>query len=302
MTPNVSKHDMNSDKGGSDPKSKVTKPEVKFLSPLNNSNANKHVDSLRLLHQKVDAIICSTSISPAKTVPRTGVQPPRGVSFLSNKFKSADDTNNNKRDESSTKTPDGVNIGSKSILKVPSGVSQLNNVSEGAAPRKPRGINFLSFGQPSTNATNLASGLNEKVEGTPLIAPQHVNSLSFNRSRLDDTISKETANFHLKRSDASSSLAKEIESTGDLQGAFRSPSLSFWDQSTGGENADSSSSFKKSLFSITPSLMQKAVQSSLSFAALLEPDIKVGSSHRQWEKLEGHLDGITNPFQLPDKE
>ncbi|KAL8486529.1 hypothetical protein ACS0TY_023283 [Phlomoides rotata] len=359
ITPNVTKHDVMSDKGGSQLKSKVTKPELKLLSPLINSNSDKHVDSLRVRHQKVDAIICSTSNSPgkgvelppAKAVPRTVLQPPRGVSFLSNGGKSAGDTNKEKRDESSTKTPDGVNIGSNSILKVPSGISQLNKVSEGVAPRKPRGINFLSFGPPSTDdsshktisnllsnfnngadksviydvgegnrtcslpqscgiliadrqmnasatTTSLASGLNEEVNRIPLIVPQNVNSLSFNRSCLDDSMTKETTSFHFNRGDASSSFVKEKESTSKLQGTFKSPSLSFgnlWDQPTDGQNVNSSSFFKKSLFSNTPSLVQEVVQSTLSFAAQLEPDITVGSSKSSMGKVEVHLDSPSFP-------
>lgn len=257
ITPNVSKHDVMSDKGGSDPKSKVTKPELKFLSPSNNSNPIKHMDNLRILHQKVDAIISPASKSPAKAVPRTVVQPPRGVSFLSNKGKSSGNTNKEKQDESSSKTPDCVNIGSKSMLKVPDGITELSKVTEVTALRKPRGINFLSFGQPTADDSS------SKI--------------------ISNLLSKETTGFQFNRSDASSSSVKENKITSKLQGTFKQPSLSFadfWDQSTGGQNANSGSSFKNSVFSNSPSLGQQVVQSTLSFAAQLEPDIKVGSSHQ----------------------
>lgn len=350
MTPNVSKPDLTSaqhtvpEKGGSFPISKVTKLEVKFSSPQNNSNASKHTDNYAIFHQKVDSKFGSAGKSPgqsaellpAKPVPRTGGQAPRGVSFLLNGGMPLGDTNKHKRDGSSTKTTD-VGVGGKAILQVAGGTNKLNEISEGAAPRKPRGINFLSFGQPSSDdssskifsnllsncnnetgksvindvgkgkltcslpeiggilkvnrqmnpsATNLVSDLNEKVNGIPLTVPQHVNFLSFNRTHLDDSISKETANLHPNKGDTALSFVRERQSTTKLRDTTKMPLLSFgglWDQATGGQNANLSSSFKTSLLSNTPSLVQKAVQSTLAFAAKFESDIKVGSSLHQRE-------------------
>ncbi|KAK6120406.1 hypothetical protein DH2020_045886 [Rehmannia glutinosa] len=319
-TPNASKPELTSaqhtlpDKGGSFMISKVTKPEVNSPSPLNNSNSSKHADNHGIFHQKVDSKLCSAGDSrdksaellAARTVPRTARQAPKGISFLSNK-----DTTKHERDGSTN----DVEVGRKTILST----NNLNEMSETVAPRKPRGINFLSFARPSTddssskmfsnllsssnnetrksvmgegkltcslpessgllkvnreinqNATNLVRDLNEKVHGTLLTVPQHVKSLSsFEKAHLD-------ANFHIKKDDTALSIVKERQSTGsNVHDTIKMPSVSFGgpsDQLTGGR-ADLSSSLKTSFLSNTPSSVQKAVQSTLAFAANFEPDIK----------------------------
>ncbi|KAI3443619.1 hypothetical protein Pfo_000284 [Paulownia fortunei] len=346
MTPNVSKPELTSaqhsvpEKGGSFMISKVTKPEMKFPSPVNNSDSGKHTDNRGIFHQKIDAKFCFAGNSPsksaellaAKPVPRTAGQAPRGVSFLSNGGMSLGDTSKNKQDGSSMKTTD-VDVGSKTILKVPGSISKLNEMSERVAPRKPRGINFLSFAQPSSDdssskmfsnflsnsnnetgksviddmgeskvtcslpesgeilkvnrqmnqsATIIVRDLNEKVNRTLLTVPQHINFLSFDKTHLDDSILKERANLHFNKDDIALSFVKERQSTpSKLQDTIKMPSLSFAgpsDQSTGGQNANLSGFFKTSFLSNTPSSVQKAVQSTLAFAANFEPDIKVGSS------------------------
>ncbi|KAL0308481.1 UNVERIFIED_CONTAM: Zinc finger CCCH domain-containing protein 65 [Sesamum radiatum] len=67
--PNVSKSELTSaqhimpDKGGSVAISKISKPEVKFPSPLNNSNSSKHTDNSG---QKIDAKFCSAGVPSGK--------------------------------------------------------------------------------------------------------------------------------------------------------------------------------------------------------------------------------------------
>ncbi|KAK6147696.1 hypothetical protein DH2020_018608 [Rehmannia glutinosa] len=348
-TLNASKPELTSaqhtlpDKGGSFMISKVTKPEVNSPSPLNNSNYSKHMDNRGIFHQKVDSKLCSAGNSSdksaellaARTVPRTARQAPKGISFFSNK-----DTTKHERDGSTN----DVDVGCKTILNT----SNLNEMSETVAPRKPRGINFLSFARPSTddssskmfsnllsssnnetrksvmgdmgegklicslpessgllkvnreinqNATNLVRDLNEKVHGTLLTVPQHVKSLSsFEKAHLDDSIFTERANFHIKKDDTALSFVKERQSTGSnvhdtikifKPVSFGGPS----DQLTGGR-ADLSSSSKTSFLSNTPSSVQKAVQSTLAFAANFEPDIKVAPSFHQREARSSQVRSV----------
>lgn len=351
VTPNVSKRDLTpqqtvSANEGSYPISKVNKSDLKSPSPQQNSSSSRPMDSCGISHQKANSRLCSAANSPTqreqalKHVPRIGGQAPRGVSFLLNGAVPVGDTKKAKQDRSSAKITDGVGAGCKGTLKGPGGISELNEMSEGVAPRKPRGINFLSFGQPPSDnssskilsdllsncndgtgksdiddigkgklicslaqgignpngnrqmnqsAINLVSDATEKANGTSLTVPQNVNFLSFNRSHLDVSASKEKNNLDSSRASKGGtalSPVKERQSTSKLHDTTGAPSPSFggpWHQSTGVWNANLSSSFKTSLFSNTSSFVQKAVQTTLAFAAQLEPDIKVGSSHRQRE-------------------
>lgn len=309
-TPSVPKHDLITpqkavpEKEGSHPLSKVNKSEFKFPSPPENPNSNRPSDSSATSHQKFNSRLCSASNSTSqreqlapKSVPGTNVWAPRGVSFLSN---GADASKDNK-DGSPAKKPDGVGVS----LKVPGGINELNEISETVAPRKPRGINFLSFGQPPSDnsgskilsnlLSNLSNGadksslddrgkgkMNEsainsvsdlKATGTPLTLPQNVNFLSFNGARLDVSTSKGKANVDSSRGDTAMSSVNETRSTSELQDAtgIHVPSI------LGQTSSLASSSF----LSNTPSLVRKAVHSTLAFAAQLEPEIRIGS-HHQW--------------------
>lgn len=343
-TPSVPKHDLISpqqtgpEKQGSHPISKVNKSELKVPSPLNNPNSNRPLDSRGISHQKVNSGLCSAANSPGqreqlalKPVPRTGGQAPRGVSFLSNRAVPLGDTNKEKQDGSSANRTDGFGAGCRGTVNVLGGTNELNGMSEVVAPRKPQGINFLSFGQPPSDdssnkilsnllsnfndrigksaiddkgkgkltcslaqgagppnanrqmnesAISLVSNVTEKANGTSLTVPQNVKFLSFNRSPLDVS----NTNLDSSKGETASSFVKEKQNTSKLQGSTGTPSPSFGrplNQSTGGWNANLSCSFKTSLFSNTPSLVQKAVQSTLACAAQLEADIKVGSSHQR---------------------
>ncbi|KAL0374505.1 UNVERIFIED_CONTAM: Zinc finger CCCH domain-containing protein 65 [Sesamum radiatum] len=157
--PNVSKSELTSaqhimpDKGGSVAISKITKPEVKFPSPLNNSNSSKHTDNNS--SQKINSKFCSVGDSgngaellAPKPVPRPAGQAPKGVSFLLNAGTTLGNASKHTQDGSCVKRSDGVDAASNTMLKVPGSFNKTNEIFEGLAPRKPRGINFLSFAQP----------------------------------------------------------------------------------------------------------------------------------------------------------
>ncbi|XP_011093751.1 uncharacterized protein LOC105173629 [Sesamum indicum] len=319
MAPNVSKSELTSahhivpDKGGSVAISKMTKPEVKFPSPLNNSNSSKHTDTSG---QKIDAKFCSVEDSSGKSaellapkpVPRPAGQAPKGVSFLLNGGMRLGDTSKHKQDGSCVKRSDGVDAASNTILKVPGSFNKTNEIFEGLAPRKPRGINFLSFAQPRADDSSskalpdfIANRKNET--GKSVIddmvkdkltwsLPASVRTLKVNQQMnqnanslargLPEEINGTPLGVHF---DTAFSLVKEGPSTPSMiQDSTKKRFLSFggsWDRSTGGENVDLFSPFKTSLLANSPSSVQKAVQSTLAFAAKFDPDVKIGSSLHQ---------------------
>ncbi|KAL6554949.1 hypothetical protein OROGR_006207 [Orobanche gracilis] len=288
--------------------SKVSKPEVNFSSPLNNSNSSKQMDNHGNFHQKLDAKFFSagnsygksTDTPAARYVPRNAGQTPKGISFLSNTGTSFGDTSKHELDGSTTDVPikpRGINLlsfvrptlddsSNKTLYRLLSNsnnetrnstVSDLN----GGKPTcsLPESVGILKVNtQINQNATNLDRDLNGKVNGTVWTVPQRRSFSSF------DTIINGRSNLHFKDDTAFLSVKESQSIPSKLQGPIRMCPLSFGrppDQSKGGLTANSSMSFKTSFLSNTPSSVQKAVQSTLAFAANFEADIKVGTSLHQ---------------------
>ncbi|KAK4396903.1 Zinc finger CCCH domain-containing protein 65 [Sesamum angolense] len=317
--PNVSKSELTSaqhimpDKGGSVAISKISKPEVKLPSPLNNSNSSKHTDNSG---QKIDAKFCSVGVSSGKgaellapkPVARPAGRAPKGVSFLLNGGMSLGNASKHTQDGSCIKRSDGVDAASNTTIKVPGSFNKTNQIFEGLAPRKPRGINFLSFAQPRADDSSskalpdfIANRKNETGksviddmgEDKPTWSlPASVQTLKVNQqmnqsaNSLVRGLSEEVSGIPLgTHFDTAFSLVKEGPSAPSMiQDSIRKRSLSFggsWDRSTGGQNVDLFSPFKTSLLSNSPSSVQKAVHSTLAFAAKFETDVKIGSSLHQ---------------------
>ncbi|KAL7136768.1 hypothetical protein ABFS83_10G053100 [Erythranthe nasuta] len=268
ITPNTSVPELTSpqhtvpDKRRSSAESKATKPELKFSTPPNNTNTIKQTDNYGILHQRSNGK--SIDPLPMNPVTRTVRQPPRGVSFLSTGEKSSGESSKHKVDEPSVKTTNGVDAGCKTSL------DKSSEMSEKVAPMKPRGINFLSFAQPSSDnsSSNIFSNLplTNSKSGTSVINGTNDGKLTSSLLENDGAL---TANRQMNQSAANK-----------LQDTIQIPSLSFggtMGQSTGRQNPHFSSSFKTSLLSNTPSSVQNAIQSTLAFAEKFEPDIKVGS-------------------------
>ncbi|KAL6534972.1 hypothetical protein OROHE_013026 [Orobanche hederae] len=289
--------------------SKVSKPEVNFSSPLNNSKSSKHMDSHGKFHQKLDAKFSSVGNSYGKStdtpaawsVPRSAGQTPKGISFLSNTGTSLGDTSEHEQDGSTKDVPikpRGINFlsfarptsddsSNKTFSRFLSNSnnetrkSNVDDLDEGKPTCSlPESVGILKVNtQINQNATNLVRDLNEKVNGTVWTVPQQRNFSSF------DPIINGRANLHFKKDDTAFLSVKESQSIpSKLQGLIRMSPLSFGrppDQSTGCLTANSSMSFKRSFLSNTPSSVQKAVQSTLAFAANFEPDIKAGTSLHQ---------------------
>ncbi|KAL0283917.1 UNVERIFIED_CONTAM: Zinc finger CCCH domain-containing protein 65 [Sesamum angustifolium] len=315
--PNVSKSELTSaqhikpDKGGSVATSKISKPEVKFPSPLNNSNSSKHTDNSG---QKIDAKFCSVGVSSGKgaellapkPVARPAGQAPKGVSFLLNGGMSLGNASKHTQDGSCIKRSDGVDAASNTMIKVPGSFNKTNEIFEGLAPRKPRGINFLSFAQPRAddckalpdfiaNRKNETgkSVIDDMGEDKPTWSlPASVQTLKVNQQMNQSSkslvrgLSEEVSGIPLyAHFDTAFSLVKDGPSAPSMiQDSVKKRSLSFggsWDRSTGGQNVDLFSPFKTSLLSNSPSSVQKAVHSTLAFAAKFETDVKIGSSLHQ---------------------
>ncbi|GER45243.1 zinc finger family protein [Striga asiatica] len=213
--------------------SKVNRPEVNLLSPPNNSNPSKHTDDN---HGK------SLELPFARTVSRTTTakQAPKGISFLSNVGTSLGGTTN------------------KDVV-IASCSNEPNEKTESVPPRKPRGINFLSFAQP--NATNTSddnsSGSNILSKLLPSCSPETRKSIMDGLGENKAVCSK-VNNAQMNNSLTSSPSEKVDGNLSSLPGQ-----LSFG----GGQSANTSVSFRTPFLSNTPSSVQKAVQSTLAFAA-----------------------------------
>ncbi|KAL3814178.1 hypothetical protein ACJIZ3_015446 [Penstemon smallii] len=281
MTSSASKPELKSEQHtrpkeeGSFMISKVTQPSTKLTSQVNNSNSSNNADSYGMFNKKVDAKFSSGGNAPDKRAEqlveplRTARQTPKGVSFLSHGGLSPSDTSKQKQDGSSPKAGDLSN----EAHKVPVSINKLKEVSVVAAPKRPRGINFLSFTQSSLDDTShktfsnlFSSDYNEKEKSIlgDFAEQRQTHSLSFDNGQISQNATENVQNTAAK-----------------LQGTIQMPSLSFggsWDQSAAEKNAHMPSSLKTSPFSNTPSSVQKAVQSTLSFAAKFESNIKLNHS------------------------
>ncbi|KAL1547779.1 hypothetical protein AAHA92_16093 [Salvia divinorum] len=314
-TPSASNHDLISlpqtvpGKEGSRSVLKVDKSELKSPSTPNNQNSIRPMDSSNTSHQKVMSRLSSTANSAQreqlalKPVQRTGGPTPRGVSFLLN------GDSKDKRGGSSVKTIDGsVSAGCKGTLKMAGPISELNEMSAGLAPMKPRGINFLSFSQPPLDDSSskfLSSLLPTSNDGTgksvmydigkgKLTCSAVQGAGTFNVRRMSQSatnpVSDVKANetplsvprianflsFDKARLDASTSKEKGILDSSKSDTAMSSV-----------EERQSTSERQDIIGTPSPSSRGqsanylKAVQSTLALAAQLESDVKVGLPHNQ---------------------
>ncbi|CAA0842572.1 Zinc finger CCCH domain-containing protein 65 [Striga hermonthica] len=224
--------------------SKVNHLEVNFLSSPNNSNPSKHTDDNRGKSLELE-------LPFARTVPKTTTtarQAPKGISFISNVRTSLGGTTN--RD-----------------VVIASCSNEPNEKPESVPQKKPRGINFLSFAQPTATTTSIDNSSSNNILSKllPSCSPETRKSIMAGLgeskavcSSLDSVgVSKVNNNAQMNKSFTSSPSEK-------VDGNFSSlPSK----LSVGGQTANTSVSFRTPFLSNTPSSVQKAVQSTLAFAA-----------------------------------
>ncbi|XP_073132260.1 uncharacterized protein [Henckelia pumila] len=316
------------EKAGSFTASIVTRPEMKFLPQLYNSNSSNSSDILTS-HQKNDAKFSSPGKSGnssakfvAKPFSRTVAHAPKGVCFLTDI--SLGQNSKLKLDESVRKSGDAVEVLHEANPKVSSSTNKLNKTPEELASRRPRGVNFLSFAQSSIdgssfktfsnffsdrfkeagqmvmaeladgkqtrplpksgdsfedhdqtsrNATDLSWNLNGEANRTSATIPLHINSVSQDKNQPDDS-SLGGPNNNKNGTFLSST---EEKPTTPCKFPVKTHLLPFsgpCDQSaSAGHPQTISSNFRMSL-SNSPSLVQRAVQSTLAFAAKFEAETK----------------------------
>lgn len=319
------------DKAGSFTSSIVSRPEVKFLPQLYNSNSSNSSDILTS-HQKDHSKFSSprksdksTAKFVAKPFSRTLAHAPKGVCFLTDI--SLGQNSKLKLDESVIKSSDDVEVVHEANPKVASSTNKLNKTSEELTSKRARGVNFLSFaqssldgsslktfsdifsdrfkeagqlvetkladgkqtcplpksgeffedhGQTSRNATDLLWNLNGEANRTPASIPLRINSVPRDKNQPDDS----SLGGPDDNKDGTFLSSIEEKPTTPCKIPVKTHRLPFGgpcDQSaSAGYPQAISSTFKTSLLSNTPSLVQKAVQSTLAFAAKFEPEIKSG--------------------------
>ncbi|XP_073052375.1 uncharacterized protein [Primulina eburnea] len=335
MTHNALKPELKSeqrkgpDKAGSFTSLIVSRPEVKFLPQLFNSNSSNSSDILTS-HQKDDVKFSSpgksgksTAKFVAKPFSRTVPHAPKGVCFLTDI--SLGQNSKLKLDESVRKFGDAVEVVHEDDPKVSSSTNKLNKASEELTSKRPRGVNFLSFaqssldgsslktfsnifsdrfkeagqlvvaeladgkqtrplpksgefsedrGQTSRNATDFS--WNGEANRMPASIPLCINSVSRDKNQPDDSSLGGPDDYK----DGTFVSSTEEKLTTPCKFPVKTHLLAFGgpcDQSaSAGCPQTISSGFKTSLLSNTPSLVQKAVQSTLNLAAKFEPGIKSG--------------------------
>lgn len=135
---------------------------------------------------------------------------------------------------------------------------------------------FEDHGQTSRNATVLSRNLNGEANRTPASIPLRINSVPRDKNQPDDSSlwgpdDNKDDTFLSSTEEKLTTPCKIPVKTHQLP--FGGPC----DQSaSAGYPQAISSAFKTSLLSNTPSLVQKAVQSTLAFASKFEPEIKSG--------------------------
>ncbi|XP_022873989.1 uncharacterized protein LOC111392829 [Olea europaea var. sylvestris] len=345
---NVSKSELKSEQQmmlatkGSFTTSNLTKLEAKAPSLLTNSKPDKHLNIHASSPQNADAEFSSAIDSPGKSVeqhvsnPAQGAaaQAPKGVNFLFHAKSLLGDSSKHKQAGLSLKADVGNNVVSDTMFEVSGNIQKPKEISKIAPPRKPAGINFLSFGkvpsddsngkkfsrlfssenneiemsslddstkakqacfsqkscddvkvdsQTSESTVDLVQNMKENAQRTSTVAsPWGTNFLSFDKGPLNDSSVKNQAGLRPSDGNILLPFVQPKEVTPDrLQIPTKMPSNPFGlsiDPSAAGCSQSISSSSKTSFLSNTPSSVQKAVQSTLAFAAKFKPEIKLSRS------------------------
>ncbi|CAI9764271.1 unnamed protein product [Fraxinus pennsylvanica] len=344
---NVSKPEMKSQQlmmptKGSFTASSLTKLEVKTPSLLTNSKPDKHFNIHGTSLQNGNAKFSSAMDSPGKSVeqrvsnPMQGAaaQAPKGVNVLFHAKSLLGDSSKHKQAGLSLKVDVGNNVVCDTMFKVSGNIQKPNEIVKTVCPRKPVGINFLSFGkvpsddsnsktfsslfstennefeksslddstkakharfsqkscdnvqvdsQTSESTVDLVQNMKENAKRTSTVAaPWGTNFLSFDKGPLDDSSVKNQAGLRPNDGNILLPFVQEKEVAPDgVQIPTKMPSNPFGlsiDPSAAGCSTNISSSSKTSFLLNTPSSVQKAVQSTLAFAAKFEPEIKLSRS------------------------
>lgn len=249
--------------------------------------------------QKVEAKSCAA-------VKIQSIQPPKGVNILVHGHMST--VSMGKQLDSRLSNTDS---GDKTVQSVAQNLQKVNEVGDKAVARTPRGINFLSFGKsptsgsnakvvsilpPVTDSRNGSSALVTRTPNgddatksdsqcrpiiSPPSVPRGVNFISIGKSSNNRTPG-EPLNPQPSRSQSQSTSIPEEERASErsqIPMPSKSPS-SFTFKSTVDSEVSIASSSKSSFLSETSPMAHKALHSTLSFAANVEPLMKLNSSSK----------------------
>ncbi|CAA3013335.1 zinc finger CCCH domain-containing 65 isoform X4 [Olea europaea subsp. europaea] len=203
---NVSKPELKSEQQmmlatkGSFTTSNLTKLEAKAPSLLTNSKPDKHLNIHATPPQNADAKFSSTIDSPGKSVEQHVSNPaqgaaapaPKGVNFLFHAKSLLGDSSKHKQAGLSLKADVGNNVVSDTMFEVSGNIQKPKEISKIAPPRKPAGINFLSFGKVPSDDSNgkkfsrLFSSENNEIETLSLDDSTKAKQACFSQKSCDD--------------------------------------------------------------------------------------------------------------------
>ncbi|KAK4373090.1 hypothetical protein RND71_008474 [Anisodus tanguticus] len=289
--------------------------ELLSLSPPSNSNSLIQENTYEMLHKDVNSRSGSTGLVPGKRE-RTLLEPvqkpaactPKGVTFLSHGKSLQGDAKKHEDTRLSSKANDAGKFSCQIIHSKSNNIQKLNGFTKGASMRTPQGMNFLSFGrapsaEPSGDTLLLGDMKNSKEAATcakrddsvkddnqanisaklwsmnemsirtpPGSVPQGVNFLSV-KDRSHPNEFNSTLSSIQRRQNAPDRTSREMPFR-QLSSLF--PAGQSLNQSAQKCNAEIASSSKAPFLANTPGLIQKALQSTLAFAAKFDLGVKYG--------------------------
>ncbi|XP_055809696.1 zinc finger CCCH domain-containing protein 65 isoform X2 [Solanum dulcamara] len=277
----------------------VTAKTEAVTSPIA-SNSLIQVNTNGMSHRDVNSTSSSTGLVPSNSTERTVLEhvrkpaalTPKGITFLSRGKSLQGDAIKHEEVGLSSKADDVDNI------------QKPNGFMKGASMRTPQGINFLSFGrapssEPSGDTLSGMLNMDYGVDKLQLVdmkaklgsinqmstrtppgsVPRGVNFLSVDKAVEDRSHPNECLSASSpiqRRHNAPNTTSSEMPFR-QLSSLF--PAGQSLIQSAQKCNAEIASSSKAPLLANTPSSIQKALQSTLAFAAKFDLGVKYGMSN-----------------------
>lgn len=243
--------------------SSVSKPELTPVPLTVNSIPKQQSNVNGSPHQYAKSYSIGTSSSKipeqnvAKTIPQPAEQVPKGISFLFHANSPQSNTCNPKQAGLSPKVDNGVKIGHQMI-------QNSNEITK----RTPKGINFLSLGKAPINDPATRKSFN-----FPFIKDQGIG-----KSPLSDSSKGEKAGSSVQERE---NAANKLQTPNMTSSLLYNQSL---DQFPAGQSKStpifSQGLAQKPLLLNTPSTVQKALRSTLAFAAKFDSEVKMDRSNK----------------------
>uniref|UniRef100_M1B5U8 Zinc finger CCCH domain-containing protein 65 n=1 Tax=Solanum tuberosum TaxID=4113 RepID=M1B5U8_SOLTU len=280
-------------------KSKITVKTEAVTSPIA-SNSLVQVNTNGMLHKDVNSTSSSAGLVPRNSTERTVLEhvrkpaasTPKGITFLSHGKSLQGDAR--KHEE----------VGLPSKANGVDNIQKPNGFMKGASTRTPQGMNFLSFGrapsaEPSGDTLSGVLNMDYGVDKLQLVdmkaklgsinqmstrtppgsVPRGVNFLSVDKAVEDRPHPNEcySASSPIQRRQSAPNTTSSEMPFRQLSSLF--PAGQSLIQSAQKCNAEIASSPKAPFLANTPSSIQKALQSTLAFAAKFDLGVKCGMSN-----------------------